>query len=78
MLAILAKHRVTRLTVVPSLLGMILDCGLDPADAAPDIRLWQSSGETLPVDLARPGQSVGVEITQRVREHDEVFRVSDG
>jgi hypothetical protein len=31
----------------------------------------------LPVEIARPGQSVGVEITQRVREHDEVFRVSD-
>jgi translation elongation factor EF-1alpha len=30
-----------------------------------------------PVEVARPGQSVGVEITQRVREHDEVFKVSD-
>ena len=29
------------------------------------------------VETARPGQSVGVEITQRVREHDEVFKVSD-
>jgi ATPase subunit of ABC transporter with duplicated ATPase domains len=31
----------------------------------------------VPVEVARPGQSVGVEITQRVREHDEVFKVSD-
>ena len=30
-----------------------------------------------PVEVARPGQSIGVEITQRVREHDEVFKVSD-
>ncbi len=29
------------------------------------------------VEIAKPGQSVGVEITQRVREHDEVFKVSD-
>jgi hypothetical protein len=29
------------------------------------------------VEIARPGQSVGVAITQRVREHDEVFKVSD-
>ena len=31
----------------------------------------------VPVEIAKPGRSVGVEITQRVREHDEVFRVSD-
>jgi len=30
-----------------------------------------------PMEIARPGQSVGVAITQRVREHDEVFKVSD-
>jgi hypothetical protein len=29
------------------------------------------------VEIAEPGQSVGVELTQRVREHDEVFKVSD-
>jgi hypothetical protein len=29
-----------------------------------------------PVEIARPGQSVGVELTQRVREHDRVFKVS--
>ena len=29
------------------------------------------------VEVAKPGQSAGVEITQRVREHDEVFKVSD-
>jgi hypothetical protein len=29
------------------------------------------------VEVATAGQSVGVEITQRVREHDEVFKVSD-
>jgi len=29
------------------------------------------------VEIARPGQSAGVELTQRVREHDEVFKVSD-
>ncbi len=28
------------------------------------------------VEVATPGQSVGVEISQRVREHDEVFRIS--
>jgi len=30
-----------------------------------------------PVKAAGPRQSVGVEITQRVREHDEVFKISD-
>jgi len=29
-----------------------------------------------PVEIAKPGQSAGVEITQRVREHDQVFKVS--
>ena len=29
------------------------------------------------VEVATPGQSVGVEVSQRVREHDEVFRVSE-
>ena len=33
--------------------------------------------EHVPVEVARAGQSVAVEITQRVREHDEVFKVSD-
>ena len=28
-----------------------------------------------PVQEARPGQEVGVQVSQRVREHDEVFRV---
>jgi putative protease len=30
------------------------------------------------VQVARPGQSVGVHVTQRVREGDEVWKVSSG
>lgn len=30
------------------------------------------------VEVARPGQSVGVHVTQRVREGDAVWKVSSG
>jgi hypothetical protein len=29
-----------------------------------------------PIELARAGQSVGIQVAQRVREHDQVFKVS--
>ena len=40
-------------------------------------RISRMELDHVPVESAKPGQSVGVEITQRVREHDEVFKVSD-
>jgi putative protease len=30
-----------------------------------------------PIDVARAGQLVGVQVSQRVREHDAVFKVTD-
>ena len=32
--------------------------------------------EHSPVERAGPGQTVGIHVSQRVREHDEVFRLS--
>src|SRR5205814_1144890 len=49
----LARHEVSRLVLVPSLLRALLDTCPDLADRLPRLRLWVTSGEALPVDLAR-------------------------
>jgi amino acid adenylation domain-containing protein len=49
----LAAGRVTRLVLVPSLLRAILDTYPDLQARLPDLRTWVSSGEALPVELAR-------------------------
>ncbi|WP_456424977.1 non-ribosomal peptide synthetase [Rhodocaloribacter sp.] len=47
----LTAHGVTRLVLVPSLLRALLDAEPDLAARVPRLRLWVSSGETLPPDL---------------------------
>ena len=42
-----AKHRVTHLWVVPSVLGAMLDMFPDLGQRLPDLRFWVSSGEAL-------------------------------
>ena len=42
----LKTHRVTRIVLVPSLLGALLDWGVNQA-LLPALRIWSSSGETL-------------------------------
>jgi amino acid adenylation domain-containing protein len=49
----LAQAGVTRLLLVPTLLRMLLLTCPDLPDRLPDLRLWISSGEPLPADLAR-------------------------
>lgn len=49
---LLAREGVTRLTLVPSLLGEILRLPLDLAATLPRLRHWTLSGEPLPRDLA--------------------------
>ncbi|MEM7199945.1 MAG: amino acid adenylation domain-containing protein [Planctomycetota bacterium] len=52
-LAALAEHRVTRLTLVPSLLRTMLDAEPDLGGKVPHLRLVICSGEPLPAELAR-------------------------
>ncbi|WP_306744603.1 non-ribosomal peptide synthetase [Saccharothrix yanglingensis] len=47
----LDAHRVTRMTLVPSLLHALLEAFPDLGDRLPRLRHWISSGEELPVDL---------------------------
>ncbi len=49
----LAAHKVTRLVLVPSLLGMILDLQDDLHRQLSSLTLWICSGEALPVELHR-------------------------
>ena len=49
----LAAHRVTRLVLVPSLLRAILDGDGSLQRQLSTLKIWISSGETLPVDLAQ-------------------------
>jgi aspartate racemase len=53
LVAELAAGRVTRIVLVPSLLRVLLEETDDPARRLPDLRLWVTSGEALPPDLAR-------------------------
>jgi acyl-coenzyme A synthetase/AMP-(fatty) acid ligase/acyl carrier protein len=53
MLQILARQRVSRIVLVPSLLRSLLDHAPNLAERVPALRLWSCSGEVLPVDLAK-------------------------
>ena len=53
MLKVLARERVTRIVLVPSLLRTLLDHAQDLQMRVPDLRLWSCSGEVLPADLAK-------------------------
>ena len=49
----LADHHVTRMTLVPSLLRVLLDTQPDLAHQLPSLMLWFCGGEILPGDLGR-------------------------
>jgi amino acid adenylation domain-containing protein len=49
----LSRHRVTRIVLVPSLLRLVLDRVPNLRTRIPDLRLWVTSGETIPPPLAR-------------------------
>ena len=53
MLRLLARERVTRIVLVPSLLRTLLDRAPQLQRRVPDLKLWTCSGEVLPVDLAK-------------------------
>ena len=53
LLRILARERVTRIVLVPSLLRAILDRAPNLGKRVPALKLWSCSGEMLPADLAR-------------------------
>jgi amino acid adenylation domain-containing protein len=53
MLEVLARERVTRIVLVPSLLRTLLDHEPNLQTRVPDLRLWSCSGEILPADLAK-------------------------
>ncbi len=50
---LLAKHKVSRLVVVPALLNLLLDLDPDLDSQLPELALWVSSGESLPAELCR-------------------------
>ncbi len=62
-LALLGKHRVTRLLVVPSLLKSILDVGIDLGAVAPSLQLLFTSGERIPATLARQMLAAAPQVT---------------
>ena len=49
----LARHGVTRMVLVPSLLRALLDHAPDLGQRVPKLKLWSCSGEVLSADLAR-------------------------
>jgi amino acid adenylation domain-containing protein len=49
----LAAARATRVLVVPSQLRALLDCGREIGVELPALRTWFTSGESLPLELAR-------------------------
>ncbi len=53
LVALLAHYKVTQWILVPSLLEALLDAVPDLAQQLPHLRLWVSSGEALPLALAR-------------------------
>ena len=53
MVRMLARHAVTRIVTVPSLLRYILDSHPDLGDRLPGLKLWVSSGEALLPGLCR-------------------------
>ena len=53
LLTLLASHKVTRIVLVPTLLGVLLDQAPDLAARVPRLKFWTVSGEYLSEDLAR-------------------------
>jgi amino acid adenylation domain-containing protein len=51
-LDLLARERVTRIVLVPTLLRVLLDHAPDLGTRVPQLKLWTASGEYLSVDLA--------------------------
>jgi non-ribosomal peptide synthetase component F len=49
----LARHGVTRMVLVPSLLRALLEHAPDLGQRVPKLKLWSCSGEVLSADLAR-------------------------
>ena len=49
----LARGYVTRMVLVPSLLRALLDAYEDIQERLPELRFWVSSGEALPIELAK-------------------------
>ncbi len=53
MLEHLARHGVTRIVLVPSLLRALLDHAPNLGERVPGLKLWTSSGEVLPAELGQ-------------------------
>jgi non-ribosomal peptide synthetase component F len=53
----LARERVSRIVLVPTLLHVLLQHAPDLGARVPDLKLWTVSGEELPIDLARKFRS---------------------
>jgi amino acid adenylation domain-containing protein len=53
LLQVLARERVSRIVLVPSLLRTLLDHAPDLRQRVPDLKLWSCSGEALPAALAK-------------------------
>jgi amino acid adenylation domain-containing protein len=53
LLQVLARERVSRIVLVPSLLRTLLDHAPDLRQRVPDLKLWSCSGEVLPAALAK-------------------------
>jgi amino acid adenylation domain-containing protein len=58
LLELLARERVTRIVLVPTLLGVLLEHAPDLDTRAPMLKLWTVSGEYLPLDLAKKFRDV--------------------
>jgi amino acid adenylation domain-containing protein len=57
-LATLAVNDITRLVLVPSLLRSLLESGENLAQRLPKLKLWTTSGEVLPFDVAEKFKAV--------------------
>jgi amino acid adenylation domain-containing protein len=53
LVALMARHRVSRIWVVPSYLRVLLDSVPDLGAKLPHLKFWVASGEVLPVELAQ-------------------------
>ena len=53
LLQLLARERVSRIVLVPSMLRTLLDHAPDLRQRVPDLKLWSCSGEVLPAALAK-------------------------
>lgn len=53
LVALMARHRVSRIWVVPSYLRVLLDCVPDLGAKLPHLKFWVASGEVLPFELAQ-------------------------